>query len=94
MPGSKPLIWRRVVVNKDLKELHNVIQIVMPWTDSHLHCFYNKNTNFTPPYEEFEIDDLFGNLAFEIEAYQSTLVGDFFKEKRDVLHYEYDFGDC
>lgn len=38
---SKPPIWRRVAVPADitLGQLHEVIQIAMGWTDSHLHQF-------------------------------------------------------
>lgn len=38
---SEPPIWRRVVVRADmtLDRLHDVIQIGMGWTDSHLHQF-------------------------------------------------------
>jgi hypothetical protein len=38
---SQPAIWRRVVVRADMKldRLHQVIQIVMPWTNSHMHQF-------------------------------------------------------
>ncbi|MCC5828084.1 MAG: plasmid pRiA4b ORF-3 family protein [Phycisphaeraceae bacterium] len=38
---SKPPIWRRVAVPSDitLGQLHEVIQIAMGWTDSHLHHF-------------------------------------------------------
>ena len=37
----EPEIWRRFVVPSDitLDRLHDVIQIVMGWTDSHLHEF-------------------------------------------------------
>ena len=39
--GSKPPIWRTVLVLGDIKlgVLHNVIQVAMGWTDSHLHQF-------------------------------------------------------
>ena len=39
--GSKPPIWRRVQVPGGIKlnRLHDVLQIVMGWTDSHLHQF-------------------------------------------------------
>jgi hypothetical protein len=39
--GITPEIWRRFVVPADitLDRLHDVIQIVMGWTDSHLHEF-------------------------------------------------------
>lgn len=38
---TKPPIWRRVAVPADitLGQLHEVIQIAMGWTDSHLHQF-------------------------------------------------------
>lgn len=41
LKGTKPPIWRRVAVPADitLGRLHEVIQIVMGWTDSHLHQF-------------------------------------------------------
>jgi hypothetical protein len=43
--GSKPPIWRRLVVPGDLwlDDLHAVIQIAMPWTNSHLHQFVVKS---------------------------------------------------
>ncbi len=39
--GSKPPIWRKLTVPSDivLGELHEVIQIAMGWTNSHLHRF-------------------------------------------------------
>lgn len=38
---TRPPIWRRVAVPSDvtLAELHEVVQIAMGWTDSHLHQF-------------------------------------------------------
>lgn len=42
---SKPPIWRRVAVPLDitLGQLHQVIQIAMGWTNSHLHQFMLKD---------------------------------------------------
>jgi Plasmid pRiA4b ORF-3-like protein len=39
--GTKPLIWRRFVVDRNitLGQLHSTLQIVMGWTNSHLHRF-------------------------------------------------------
>ena len=44
--GSKPPIWRRVAVFSDiaLAELHEIIQIAMGWTNSHLHRFDQRVT--------------------------------------------------
>lgn len=45
LSGSKPPIWRKLAVPSDitLGQLHEVIQIAMGWTDSHLHQFMLKN---------------------------------------------------
>lgn len=42
---SKPPIWRRVAVHSDitLGQLHELIQIAMGWTNSHLHQFMLKD---------------------------------------------------
>ena len=42
LDGSKPLIWRRILVSRDvnLTNLHHVIQSSMGWSDSHMHQFY------------------------------------------------------
>jgi hypothetical protein len=41
LKGVKPKVWRRILVpaNIKLNKLHDVLQIVMGWTDSHLHQF-------------------------------------------------------
>jgi len=56
---SKPPIWRRIAVPSDMKlsDLHIVIQIVMGWTDSHLHQFVIRNPGPRPtPQELFSLD--------------------------------------
>jgi hypothetical protein len=39
--GSKPPIWRRILVpgNVTLEHLHYILQAVMGWTNAHLHQF-------------------------------------------------------
>ncbi len=41
LQDSKPPIWRRILIDKDATffELHQIIQIVMGWHNSHLHQF-------------------------------------------------------
>jgi len=41
LKGSKPKIWRRVLVPSDtlLYNFHKIIQTTMGWTNSHLHQF-------------------------------------------------------
>ena len=82
----EPEIWRRFVVpaNITLDRLHDVIQIVMGWTDSHLHQFTIGKNRYTQ-YPESKEDGL------ECGMYQ---FGDLVKRKGRTIIYEYDFGDC
>ncbi len=64
MLGIEPKIWRRFVVpaNITLDRLHDVIQIVMGWTDSHLHEFTIGNKRYTE-YPESKEDGLVCGIA-------------------------------
>jgi len=48
--GSKPPIWRKLAVPSDivLSELHEVIQIAMGWTNSHMHQFILRGKKLRP----------------------------------------------
>jgi len=39
--GISPLIWRRLLVHAETSvvDLHYILQLVLGWTDSHLHRF-------------------------------------------------------
>ncbi|GEM_PF-2097614 len=43
--GSHPKIWRRILVKDSTTffELHYIIQLLMDWTNEHLHVFLSKN---------------------------------------------------
>ena len=47
--GSNPAIWRRVQVPGNLNRLHDVFQVVMGWTDSHLHQFVDAPIVYSVP---------------------------------------------
>lgn len=81
----EPAIWRRFVVpgNITLDRLHDVIQIVMGWTDSHLHEFTIGKKRYTE-YPEYKDDGL--------ECGRYRLV-DLIKQKGRKFSYLYDFGD-
>ncbi|MDD4526522.1 MAG: plasmid pRiA4b ORF-3 family protein [Candidatus Margulisbacteria bacterium] len=85
LKNSDPLIWRRVKVPSyfTLGDFHEVIQIVMPWADCHMHVFKVKGKTYTNlEYESME-NDLDEDL-FELV--------DILKEG-DTFDYIYDFGD-
>jgi hypothetical protein len=81
----EPKIWRRFVVPASitLDRLHDVLQIIMGWTDSHLHEFTIGNKRYTE-YPEYKDDGL--------ECGRYRLV-DLIKQKGRTFRYLYDFGD-
>ena len=83
---SKPPIWRRVLVEGaiNLYELHEIIQIAMGWTDSHLHQFIIGE-------EYYSIPDPYGMRPLKDErCFQLKKVAP--QEKAKFI-YEFDFGD-
>jgi len=40
--GISPLIWRRLLVRSEttLAQLHTILQVVLAWSDEHLHSFH------------------------------------------------------
>jgi len=81
----EPLIWRRFVVPGciTLDRLHDVIQIVMGWQDTHLHEFTIGKNCYTerPEYKED---------GRPCERYRLV---DLIKQKGRTFSYSYDFGD-
>ena len=86
--GTDPPIWRRVRLasNCTLAQLHQVIQIAMGWTHSHLHLFANTDgTLFGPP----DVDDDMLPMADET----IVTLGELLQHPKKTLTYEYDLGD-
>ena len=81
----EPEIWRRFVVPADitLDRLHDVIQVVMGWTDSHLYEFIIGKKRYTE-FPESAQDGLNSG------RYR---LGDLIKKKGRSFDYRYDFGD-
>jgi len=86
---SKPAIWRRVLVRADMKlnRLHDVIQRVMPWTDSHLHQFVVGQTTYGVP------DPDSPGFGREVLNERRYTVADLAPAVKKKFIYEYDFGD-
>ena len=84
--GSRPSIWRRVEVSADvtLFKLHQILQIVMGWTDSHLHHFERGNTYYGQPDPEF---------GMQRQNERRVQLAEVLRKPKDRMHYEYDFGD-
>ncbi|WP_446469858.1 plasmid pRiA4b ORF-3 family protein [Xenorhabdus stockiae] len=82
---TKPAIWRRFIVpsNISLDRLHDVIQVVMGWEDSHLHEFILDSKRFTERPEAPEEGHEEGKFKLD------SLI----KRKGSKFIYLYDFGD-
>lgn len=83
---SKPAIWRRILVPSDItfKKLHDILQVVMGWTDSHLHEFVVGGVRIGVPDPEYGDED----VRLESRVRLATLIPN---TKR--FRYQYDFGD-
>jgi hypothetical protein len=81
----KPPIWRRILVAPEIKldKLHDVLQIVMGWTNSHLHQFKTPLGDIADP--AFELEEAKSSKKTTL---QSVLPG-----PNSHIIYEYDFGD-
>ncbi len=85
---TKPPIWRRLLVSSDttLADLHDIIQIAMGWTDSHLHHFEIEGRYYSVPnpYTDFSLE-MANARRFKLDK---VVRGEGFK-----FEYLYDFGD-
>lgn len=90
LEGIKPRIWRTVVVPSDISmsDFHKIIQTTMGWTNSHLHAFRKGGDTFEPPVDE---NDLWGE-SFGTD-YTGIKLNMLLNKEKDIMHYEYDFGD-
>ncbi|MCP6761224.1 MAG: plasmid pRiA4b ORF-3 family protein [Fischerella sp. CENA71] len=84
--GISPMIWRRVKTKSDstIADLHYIIQIVMGWTDSHLHRFIIHG-------KHYGIAQI-GGMWFSDDP-KVVKLSDFGWRMRERFLYEYDFGD-
>jgi hypothetical protein len=84
--GSRPPIWRRVQVDAavTLLELHQILQVVMGWTDSHLHQFRRGSRYYGQTDLEF---------GMERENERRVRLSEVLRKVKDRMVYEYDFGD-
>jgi len=84
----EPKIWREFVVPSDitLDRLHDVVQIIMGWEQSHLYQFLLKDKKYSEFLEYIqEFDD--------IEDSKLVRLNELINRKNQKVIYEYDFGD-
>lgn len=84
--GTKPPIWRRFCVPGEisLDRLHDIIQIVMGWQETHLHCFEIERCRYAE-----ELEDAGDGGQLEAPSRLCDLV----TSEKTKFSYEYDFGD-
>ncbi|MBL7132470.1 MAG: plasmid pRiA4b ORF-3 family protein [Phycisphaerae bacterium] len=89
--GVEPEVWRLLQVpgNANLGWLHAVIQVVLGWTNSHLHQFRDGERTISDP--DFELD-AFEDSPPVLDERKVSLMQVLPQEGDEVL-YEYDFGD-
>lgn len=88
LEGSKPPIWRRLLVRGDttLAGLHSIIQAAFGWWNCHLHQFIISGLYFGEPNPEF---DDYEEIRDEAEIKLRQITG----REGFKFRYEYDFGD-
>jgi len=81
-----PTIWRRFLVRSDstIAELHYILQLIMGWTDTHLHTFFIHGREYGVYHS--------GGLVFSDDPTQVRLHAFHFRLHERFL-YIYDFGD-
>lgn len=87
---SRPPIWRRILVRSDLtlRSLHQVLQIVMGWGNSHMHQFIFKKERYGYPDPDGEADFGLKTIDDTKVRLEQLMTG-----KGQCLTYEYDTGD-
>lgn len=98
LEGSKPPIWRRLLIpaNLRLPDLHGVVQLAMRWNDSHLYHFMvglrSEGLRFYGDPYPLDIDLMVqaeGRFINDLNVPIDHLL----VNRKDWIRYEYDFGD-
>ena len=86
LEGIEPLIWRRLLVPAviPLPKLHDVLQVAMGWTDSHLHSFRIGDLEYSTGSNIGDLNML-ETKGRKLDALLAGTIREF--------DYQYDFGD-
>jgi hypothetical protein len=84
---SQPPIWRRVEIESDvtLDHLHHTLQVVMGWTNGHMHGF--RVSQRAQPGTRQRL------IPIESSDEKATSLSDLLRRPKDWCIYDYDFGD-
>lgn len=89
-------VWRKIIVPKNITfpELHETLQQVFGWTDSHLHEFivFEKSSTFGKPMVKLICHEELLNQPSDVPMKLET-EGKFLDYLPAVVQYHYDFGD-
>ncbi|NVM95477.1 plasmid pRiA4b ORF-3 family protein [Arthrobacter wenxiniae] len=90
LKGSKPPVWRRLLVRSDLTlaELHHIIQASFAWQDCHMHNFQVGGW-LGPEYGPADEEGLGGPPIEEA----GVAIRELLANEGDSVTYTYDFGD-
>jgi peptidoglycan/xylan/chitin deacetylase (PgdA/CDA1 family) len=91
LDGTKPPIWRRLLLGSDLRldRVHEAIQIAFDWDGHHLHEFSTHGDRWTA--ERFVPADRVEGAGETAET--AVRLDQVLTEPGDRLRYTYDFGD-
>lgn len=96
--GSKPAIWRRILAPDDYSffALHVAIQDAFGWRDSHLHQFltgspFKRNSHYRRI--SFPMPEMDMEYAEDFIDERKVKLSEYLRGEKDIMFYEYDFGD-
>jgi hypothetical protein len=86
LEDSKPPIWRRIHVTSatTLYKLHKILQVVIGWSDYHLHEFIIDEMHYGEPSPDYD---------FKMNNEKTVKLGQVVSEEGAKFAYIYDFGD-
>lgn len=91
LKGLRPPVWRRFLVGSNITfyQFHNIIQNVMGWENYHIYQFVLGRNSYILDSE----DDADGFFGVDIQRSNVLKLSDIFKNEKQKIEYEYDFGD-
>lgn len=94
LAGSDPLVWRRIELASDLTldRVHDILQVVMGWTNSHLHQFAGGEGVYDPKAELYLMPTSIDEGMVGVDE-RNVRLDEVLGGAGDRLWYEYDFGD-